>query len=76
MAIEKPKAGPLAQLTDQDFFDFISNLGMPVFRTPLAAAFARHNWPLNTIKDYLDIHPTEASVVRLAKEFWKECLSA
>jgi len=68
----QPVNGPLAELPPCDFEEFIRELGGMVWATPGAAAFARHEGPLDTIKDYMDIEPEESKPRRIAKELWKD----
>lgn len=68
----KPTKGPLSELTDDEFDEFIVRLGFLCFRTPAGSAFARHRSPLSTVADYLDIYPDDPKVGRLAATFWKD----
>lgn len=68
----RPAQGPLAELSEEEFSEFLFHLGGMVWRTPATAAFARHKRPLNTVKDYLDIYPKDSPALKLAKEFWRD----
>lgn len=68
----KPVRGPLAELTEKELTEFIFLVGSMAYRTPAASAFARHVWPLDTVRDYLDILPGNSQVKKLATEFWRD----
>ena len=68
----RPASGPVAELTEGEFREFIWALGSITFRTVGAAAFARHDRPLSTVKDYLDLLPTDPRPLALAKEYLKD----
>jgi hypothetical protein len=68
----RPQSGPLAELTEEEFQQFVWNLGLLSFNAIYASAFARHKGPLNTIKDYLDVMPGDPRPMALAKEYLKD----
>lgn len=70
----KPTKGPLSNLTDQEFYDFTFHVGLLVFQSPKASAFARHANPLETVRDYFDINSTSRAQ-KLAGEYWKDLAS-
>jgi len=72
MSDPRPTSGPLAELSLEEFSDFIWNLGWITFRSIHGAAFARHQHPRYTIKDYLDIMPNDPRPEALAKEYLKD----
>lgn len=70
----KPDRGPLASLSEEDFSYFIAHLGWLAFNSVGASAFARHRWPLDTSRDYLDIKDPDP-IVTLAKRYWRELVT-
>ena len=72
---QQPEAGPLAELTREEFFEFISYLGWLTFRSIPASVFARHQHPYNTIADYLDLSSSDRPPLALAKEYVKDLAS-
>jgi hypothetical protein len=66
----KPTKGPLSELTDDEFKEFIVCLGILVFKSPIAATFARHTHPFSTAQDYLHPDPSDTKPAYLAMAFW------
>jgi hypothetical protein len=75
MLEERPAHGRLSELSEDEFDTFIILLGKLVYRTIPVGAFARHAFPLDTVRDYYHVRDTDSKVQHAAKEFWKDLAS-
>jgi hypothetical protein len=67
----QPVKGPLASLTEEEFSRFIWKLGILLFNSVQASSFARHEFPMSTVADYLDINKDDTHADCLAKEYFR-----
>lgn len=60
---------PLEGFSQKEYEQFLDRLGRLTFNIPMASMLARHRWPLNTVRDYVDIYPTDDKITKAAKQY-------
>lgn len=68
----KPTKGPLAELSDTEFQEFLDQLGILIFRSPIASTVAHHTHPFSTLRDYVSPSADHPKPVALAMLFLKD----